>query len=181
MMTVFDTFTPIVLIAIAVGMDAFSVSLSIGLMRIRLRKVLFFILLVGSFHVLMPTFGVTLGEFISDRLGVIANIISGWLLIMIGVQMIIATILDKEISKHIHYSGLTLLAFTVSLDSFSVGLSMGMGGVTQFIAILLIGLTSTLLATFGIILSRNGINLFGRYSEAIGGIILMVLGIQMVM
>lgn len=50
MMAVFDTFTPFILIAFALGMDAFSVSLSIGLMKIRLRKILFFILMVGFTH-----------------------------------------------------------------------------------------------------------------------------------
>lgn len=49
MMAVFDTFTPFILIAFALGMDAFSVSLSIGLMKIRLRKILFFILMVGFY------------------------------------------------------------------------------------------------------------------------------------
>lgn len=180
MMAVFDTFTPFILIAFALGMDAFSVSLSIGLMKIRLRKILF----LSSWlvlHILMPLSGILLGEMISDRLGVIANIISGWLLIMIGVQMIIATVLEKDMKKYVKYSGLAALALTVSLDSFSVGLSMGMGGISQFVVVLLIGLMSVLLATLGMILSRKGINIFGQYSEAIGGLILLGLGIQMVL
>lgn len=181
MMAVFDTFTPFILIAFALGMDVFSVSLSIGLMKIRLRKILFFILMVGFLHILMPLSGILLGEMISDRLGVIANIISGWLLIMIGVQMIIATVLEKDMKKYVKYSGLAALALTVSLDSFSVGLSMGMGGISQFVVVLLIGLMSVLLATLGMILSRKGINIFGQYSEAIGGLILLGLGIQMVL
>lgn len=146
MMAVFDTFTPFILIAFALGMDAFSVSLSIGLMKIRLRKILFFILMVGFLHILMPLSGILLGEMISDRLGVIANIISGWLLIIIGVQMIIATVLEKDREIREMYSGLAALALTVSLDSFSVGLSMGMGGISQFVVVLLIGLMSVLLA-----------------------------------
>lgn len=83
--------------------------------------------------------------------------------------------------KYVKYSGLAALALTVSLDSFSVGLSMGMGGISQFVVVLLIGLMSVLLATLGMILSRKGINIFGQYSEAIGGLILLGLGIQMVL
>ncbi|GEL77262.1 manganese efflux pump MntP [Tenuibacillus multivorans] len=180
-MTLFyESIIPILLLAIAVGMDAFSVSLSVGLMRIRLRIIAAFILLVGAFHVLMPLAGVTLGHLLSHKLGIIAQLIGGWILIMIGAQMIVATLLQKDMVRHMKLTGFVVLAFTVSLDSFSVGLSLGMFGLNQAAIIMMFGLMSMIMATLGIMLAKQGKMLFGQYSEALGGIVLIVLGVQMV-
>ena len=162
-------------------MDAFSVSLSVGLMRVRLRVMASFILLVGIFHVMMPLAGVTLGHLLSHKLGVIAQSIGGWILIIIGAQMIIATMLEKEMTRHMHMAGFTILAFTVSLDSFSVGLSLGMFGLNQVAIIILFGIMSMFLATLGIILAKRGKTILGNYSESLGGFVLIFLGIQMVL
>ncbi|MGP4072326.1 manganese efflux pump MntP [Piscibacillus sp. B03] len=175
----YESLIPIVLLSVAIGMDAFSVSLSVGLMRVRLRIIATFIMLVGLFHVLMPLAGVTLGHLLSHKLGLIAQSIGGWILIIIGAQMVIATMLEKEMTRSMHLTGFTILAFTVSLDSFSVGLSLGMFGLNQVAIIILFGLMSMFMATLGIIFARRGKTLLGKYSEALGGIVLIFLGIQM--
>ncbi|WP_054754787.1 manganese efflux pump MntP [Piscibacillus salipiscarius] len=148
----YESIIPIVLLSVAIGMDAFSVSLSVGLMRTRLCMIATFILLVGLFHVIMPLAGVTLGHLLSHKLGIITQSIGGWILIIIGAQMMVATMLEKETDRTLHLAGFTILAFTVSLDSFSVGLSLGMFGLNQFAIIMLFGIMSMFLATMGIIL-----------------------------
>ncbi|TFB19244.1 hypothetical protein E3U55_11040 [Filobacillus milosensis] len=181
-MTIFyESIIPIVLLSVAIGMDAFSVALSIGLMNVRLRIIAGFILLVGLFHVIMPLAGVTLGHFLSHKLGVIAQLVGGWILIFIGAQMIIATLLEKNMTRNLHLPAITILAFTVSLDSFSVGLSLGMFGLNQVAIIIMFGIMSMFLSSLGIILARRGQTLLGKYSEALGGIVLIFLGLKMVL
>ncbi|RPF54097.1 manganese efflux pump MntP family protein [Aquisalibacillus elongatus] len=177
----FESLISVILLSIAVGMDAFSVSLSVGLMQVRLRFVAFFILMVGLFHILMPLAGVTLGHLLSHKLGVIAQVVGGWILIIIGAQMIFSMLLEKEMVRNMRVAGFLILAFTVSLDSFSVGLSLGMFGLHQVAIILLFGMTSMLMASLGIIFAKSGQTIFGRYSEALGGLVLIVLGLQMVL
>ncbi|PKR77735.1 hypothetical protein CEY16_07330 [Halalkalibacillus sediminis] len=176
----YDSFIPFILLALAVGMDAFSVSLSIGFMKKNMRPLVLFIALVGAFHVLMPFLGMTIGHMLSHKLGVIAQIVGGWMLIIIGAQMIVATVLEKNMLDQVRLAGLILIAFTVSLDSFSVGLSIGMFGVNQFAIIMMFGIVSMILAGAGIYLAKKGRFLFGKYSEAFGGAVLLVLGLQMI-
>jgi len=179
----FESVAPILLLAIAVGMDAFSVSLSVGLMRIRLRFIFLYLFFIGLFHVIMPFLGMLVGHFLSLQLGLLAQMISGWMLIMIGGQMIISTFIKKDSLRRIHLFGLLTLAFTVSLDSFSVGISLGltMFSIDQIAIIFLFGLVSLFLATFGFVLARKGKSFFGIYSEMVGGIILLAIGIQMIL
>ncbi|MGM8215007.1 manganese efflux pump MntP [Bacillaceae bacterium W0354] len=183
MISLYESLAPLLLLAVAIGMDAFSVSLSVGLMKIRLRIILLYIILIGLFHVIMPFMGMIVGHFLSNKLGMIAQIVGGWMLIMIGAQMIIATLIEKETLKQINFLGLLALAFTVSLDSFSVGISIGMTmfGFNQIAVILLFGLMSMFLATLGLYLAKKGKTIFGKYSEAIGGIVLVFIGLQMIM
>ncbi|WP_188207615.1 manganese efflux pump MntP [Alkalibacillus aidingensis] len=179
MISFYESLAPLLLITIAVGMDAFSVSMSVGLMRQRLRMLLFFVSVVGFFHVVMPLLGITLGHMLSEKLGSIAQIIGGWMLIMIGIQMIFATFFEKETKRYIGMMSLIILAFTVSLDSFSVGISIGMFGINYYFVILLFGLVSMLLSWAGLLLAHHGERFLGRYSEALGGLVLLALGIQM--
>ncbi|WP_017186955.1 manganese efflux pump MntP family protein [Alkalibacillus haloalkaliphilus] len=180
MISFYESLTPFILIAFAIGMDAFSVSMSVGLMRQRLRMLAYFIGLVGLFHIIMPLFGMGLGNFLSHQLGAIAQIIGGWMLIMIGAQMAIAIFFEKNMERYVGYASLFILAFTVSLDSFSIGITIGMLGINLFVVVILFGIISMLCCWAGIMLAQQGERFLGRYSEAIGGVVLIGIGIQMV-
>ncbi|ENH97983.1 hypothetical protein J416_02701 [Gracilibacillus halophilus YIM-C55.5] len=120
----------ILCMAIALGMDAFSVGLGMGMQALRLKRMFIIGITVGLFHVLMPFLGLVLGAFISHRLEGIAILAAGLLLCAIGVQMMLQTFQEKssDILNPVGI-GLFLFALSVSLDSFSVGLSLGLSGV----------------------------------------------------
>ena len=82
-------FTSITFMAIAIGMDVFSASLGMGMLKIRLRRVISIGLLFGLFHMIFPLIGMLLGQFLSHQVGAFAAVAGGILLIGVGVQMII--------------------------------------------------------------------------------------------
>ncbi|MDQ0160594.1 putative Mn2+ efflux pump MntP [Alkalibacillus salilacus] len=180
MMFFYESVVPYVLIAFAIGMDAFSVSLTVGMTHRRLRWWLYFVVLVGAFHVMMPLAGIGFGEFLSEQFGQMAQVIGGWMLVVIGIQMVISTFWQHDLNKSLSVFGLMVLAFTVSLDSFSVGVSIGMIGAHVFVIAVMFGLVSMVLSWFGLMLARHSRKWFGVYSEAFGGLVLTVLGLQMV-
>ncbi|GAA0468750.1 manganese efflux pump MntP family protein [Alkalibacillus silvisoli] len=180
MISFYESLTPYLLIALAIGMDAFSVSMSVGLMRQRLRMLIYFVGLVGLFHLIMPLLGMGLGNYLSQQLGAIAQIIGGWMIIMIGIQMVLATFFEKDMQRYVGFTSLFLLAFTVSLDSFSIGITIGMLGINLFVIVVMFGLISMLCSWLGLMLAHQGEKFFGRYSEAFGGMVLIILGVQMV-
>src|SRR5690625_7468453 len=64
-----------------------------------------------------------------------------------------------------------------SVDSFPVGLSIGMSGVQTMIALFLFGIVSTLMTWIGFLLGRKVHGLLGVYSEMLGGSILCTFGL----
>lgn len=171
-------FMSILMMAFALSMDAFSVGLGIGMQAIRLKRIALIGLTVGIFHILMPFIGILLGSYISVKIEGIAMIGAGLLLIGIGIQMIIHTLHQKDNQLLAPVGlGLFVFAFTVSLDSFSIGLSLGMSGIATALAISLFGIFSTVFTWTALLIGRKTHHLLGTYSEVIGGVILCGLGL----
>lgn len=164
--------------AVALGMDAFSVCLGIGMQQLRLKKIAFVGSIIGLFHIIMPFLGMILGRAISGQIGHVTTFAGGLLLIGIG-SHIFFNAFNHERKKMTSLDGLGVyvLAFTVSIDSFSVGLSLGLSGVKTVLALLLFGISSTVLAWVGMLLGRKVHGLLGAYSEILGGSILCGFGL----
>ncbi|RLL42897.1 hypothetical protein D8M04_15225 [Oceanobacillus piezotolerans] len=169
----------LLLMSLALSMDAFSVSLGMGMQQLRLKRIALIGIVIGIFHVMMPFIGILLGKFVSDSIGDFAIIAGGLLLIGIGIQMMINAFIqdDSKMIRPIGF-GLLVIALTVSLDSFSIGLGLGMSGVKTALAIILFGISSTMLTWLGLYLGRKVHGFIGKYSEILGGSILCGLGIQ---
>ncbi len=168
------------LMAIALGMDAFSVSLGMGMLEVRLRKIFTIGIVMGIFHMVMPFLGILLGNILSEKFGTFAVIMGGVLLIVLGIQMFLESFSsDTNNTKMVNGFGLLFFAFTVSLDSFSVGLSLGMFGVHTIVALLLFGGACTALTWLGFLLARKVSGVLGPYSEILGGAILCAFGLYL--
>lgn len=174
----FSEIISLVFMAFALGMDAFSVSLGMGMQLIRLKRIAFIGIVIGVFHIIMPFIGIVLGKAISGQIGHITVFIGSLLLIVIGLQMFFSAF-NHDVKKIIQPTGfgLILFALSVSLDSFSVGLSLGMSGVKTFVALLLFGGVSMVLTWVGMILGKKVHGYLGVYSEMLGGSILCVFGL----
>lgn len=177
---VIGEFFSLLMIAFAVGMDAFSVSLGMGMLQLRLKRIAIIGFMIGVFHIVMPLLGIYLGKIISSQIGSFTAIVGACIIIAIGLQMIIHALLpDTNDRLSPVGAGLVLLAFTVSLDSFSLGLSLGMSQVKAIVAVLLFGICSTCMTWSGLLIGRKVRGLLGVYSEMLGGSILCGLGIAM--
>ncbi|MEK5298913.1 MULTISPECIES: manganese efflux pump MntP [Bacillus] len=168
------------IMAFALGMDAFSVGLGMGMIQLRFRQIIYIGLVIGIFHMFMPLFGMLTGQLLSGWLGLLATYIGGALLLVLGLQMIVASIRkeDKPFIAPVG-TGLVLFATSVSLDSFSVGLSLGIYGSQVWMTILLFGFFSMLLTWLGLLLGKQVRSWVGSYSGVLGGIILLAFGIKL--
>ncbi|MFT8873082.1 MAG: manganese efflux pump MntP family protein [Sporolactobacillus sp.] len=173
--------TALLLMALALGMDAFSMCMGMGMKQLRLVQMFKISFLIGTFHVLMPLIGMTLGQLISKRFGNIAGMVSGALLLIIGAQMVLS--LSKENKSHElsqpSETGVVLFAMSVSVDSFSVGLSMGLFGTKVLMTVFLFGTISMFMSVAGFLIGRQTRHYVGRYGEALGGLIMLLFGIKL--
>ncbi|MBO8172025.1 MAG: manganese efflux pump [Bacillaceae bacterium] len=174
-------FITLFMIAVALGMDAFSLGIGIGMAGVRLRTVLRISLTIGLFHVIMPLIGMAAGIYLTSIIGDVATFFGGAVLSMLGIHMLWNGFFGKENNELlVRTSGLSLILFSmsVSLDALSVGFSFGLFAVDAFLAVILFGIIGTIMAGSGLMLGRTVGGWLGHYGEILGGIILLLFGIK---
>ncbi|WP_028988367.1 manganese efflux pump MntP family protein [Thermicanus aegyptius] len=173
------------MLALAVGMDAFSLGVGIGMTGVKVRQFLRIGFLIGLLHVLMPLIGMGIGNLLSRVIGGVAHAAGGAVLIFIGAQMFFSSWLKTESRLPLlpaGWLGTFLLALGVSLDALSIGLSLGLFSVHSWVMLGFFGLWGGLLPLGGIFLGRQMVrnnSWMGEYGERMGGIIMILLGIKL--
>src|SRR6476619_3593552 len=89
-------FLTLLIMAFALGMDAFSVGLGMGMFKLRLRQIFKIGITIGLFHVWMPLVGMLAGKFLSDKFGTFASVVGGLLLFVLGIQMVWSSLRKSE-------------------------------------------------------------------------------------
>jgi putative Mn2+ efflux pump MntP len=169
----------ILLIAVALGMDAFSLCLGVGMKGIRLPHVVKISFAIAIFHVVMPLFGLFMGKYVSTLLGDVAVMVGGGLLILLGGHMIYSSLRgdDAPSINTGSFWGLLAFAFSVSVDALSVGVSLGMMATDLILTVLLFGAVGGLMSLLGLMIGRRVAQMAGEYGEALGGGVLLAFGI----
>ncbi|MGE8205005.1 manganese efflux pump MntP family protein [Heyndrickxia sp. NPDC080065] len=180
MVAIIAEFFTLMLMAFALGMDAFSIGLGMGMFQLRYKQIFYIGLTIGIFHIWMPMLGIFAGHFLSDRFGIFAQYIGGILLIILGIQMALSGFKkeEKTIIKPFGW-GLIFFALSSSLDSFSVGLSLGIFGARSAAVVICFGFAAALLTWAGLIIGRKFQGVIGTYSEVLGGSILFAFGLKL--
>ena len=145
-------FFSILLIGIALSMDTFSLSLGVGMFGVTNKKALQLASIVGLMHFVMPHLGMILGSKLIEIFEIKYDILLGFILIIIALQMIIDIIRHEEEKFNLSLLGCFFFAFGVSLCSF-------------------------LFTYAGVIVGKFANKLLGIYANIIGAIILFILGL----
>lgn len=187
----------VVAIAIALGADAFSLSLAIGLAGIRKSMIIRLSLVVAIFHVVMPLSGMMLGQALGSILGRYACGLGALVLIWLGGRIIYKVyrptierysfgdarkaFFQNKLSTHSSLSGfgIYVLAASVSLDALSVGFSLGTIRADLFITVMVIGVTAGLMTGIGLVLGHVIGTRLGDKAELLGGLALLLIGVKL--
>lgn len=175
-------FISLFLIAVALGMDAFSLGLSLGIRGLVFRQTCLISLTVGMFHFLMPLLGIVIGHVLSEIIGTVAVYAGGVLLCVLGVNMTWSGLSGTK-TAHLMFNetsffSILLLAFSVSVDSLSAGLSLGLFSANTVLAVSMLGVGGGLMAGFGLTVGRFAASWLGDYGELVGGAILLAFGLR---
>ncbi|MCI6930951.1 manganese efflux pump MntP family protein [Methanobrevibacter boviskoreani] len=173
------------LIAVALAMDAFSVSLTKGftLKNITLKQILWFGVFFGGFQSLMPILGWTLGVQLQLIVSAVAPWIAFILLVLIGANMIRESFSDDldDDEDTFSFAELTLLAVATSIDAFAVGVTYAVLKIDILIPVIIIGLVAFIFTVIGIYLGKKIGDYFGDKFEILGGVILILLGCRILL
>ncbi|MTI93972.1 MAG: manganese efflux pump [Firmicutes bacterium] len=170
--------------AVALGTDAMSLSVGIGLRGVSRQDVLRVSFVVGLFHIIMPLAGIVLGHLFGLLVGELARWLGALIVAFIGARMIWGCLGTKEcLSANWVLSGLPLmlLAGSVSMDALSVGFSLGAFGYNVFLASAIFGLFGAAMTGLGLVFGSRLGDCVGDRAELIGGGVLVILAIHMLL
>jgi putative Mn2+ efflux pump MntP len=174
----------IALIALALSIDAFAVSMAAAAAgRVSGPRAVFRLSFhFGLFQFLMPIVGWAAGATLEPYIASFDHWIAFILLMLVGVRMLIPSDGSKAMQLDDPSRGLMLLtlATATSIDALAVGLSLAMLRVSVLLPSIIIGIVASGMSLVGIYLgSRLQVRL-GRKAEILGGIILILIAIRIV-
>lgn len=167
----------LIIIAVSLSMDAFSLSLAYGTLNLEKTYIKKLSTIVGIYHFFMPLLGLTIGNIILKIVPINTNIIVCIVLTFIGIEMIIDTFKKEEEIKIMDINELLLFGLAVSLDSFSVGIGLKAITNNYIICVSIFSLSSFIFTYIGLVLGKKINNLIGKISTLIGGLTLIIIGI----
>lgn len=167
-------FITIILIGLSLSMDAFSLSLLYGSKKISNHYLYKLVITVGIFHFIMPLLGHFLGNGILILVEISSSILMFLILSIVGTQMILDSLKNE---KKIDNEGALLFALAVSMDSFSIGLSLNEIVDSIFIAPIIFMIISALFTYIGLKLGNVINKKIGKTATLLGGITLILIAI----
>jgi putative Mn2+ efflux pump MntP len=175
----------ILLIALGLAMDSFSVAIAHGLATkiFKITNALKIAAFFGFFQAFMPIVGWCAGVHILDLISDYDHWIAFFLLTFIGSRMIYESIRKESntLVSSLSIKVLLILSIATSIDALAVGLSLSLLNVPIIIPVIVTGVVTFSLSFFGVYLGgRFGRALKNRV-ESLGGAILVVIGLKILL
>lgn len=177
----------LVLLAVALSMDAFAVAVCKGLnmRRINYKNALILALFFGGFQALMPFIGWLLGTRFEKYITSVDHWIAFILLSIIGVQMIVESF-KKDDEKEEEKDTFSLkdyftLAIATSIDALAAGISFACLSVNIVKSVSLIGAITLVLSFLGVVIGNKFGARFKNKAEFAGGAILVIIALKILL
>lgn len=183
------------LLAIALAMDAFAVSIGLGAKSQKqssayvLRLAIYAALYFGIAQGVMPLIGYLLGAVLLGWLATAAPWIGGGILIVLGAKMlyeafngeveaVLADDFDDNIQEKINHRMMFTLAIATSIDAMAAGFTLNLLALNAWLACFIIAIITAGFGFFGIYLGKSSGTWIEDKAEILGGLVLIVIGIK---
>lgn len=170
-----------ILIAIALAMDSFSVSICGGasLKKIKTKDAITVGLYFGFFQALMTLVGWKGGQLFGTIIDSFDHWVALGLLLFVGGRMIYHSFDDHEDCKfQLTHKILLILAIATSIDALGIGLSYALLDKDVIFSSIIIGITAFTFSAAGLYLGKKLKKLLKNKAEFIGGVILIIIGFK---
>lgn len=176
-----NNFIQIIIIALILALDAFSVSIALGVKsrNHNFKEAALISSFFGGFQAFMPLLGWLIGKAVKNTIGTYTDWIAFILLAIIGLKMIYEGFKGHEDEeKRLSIPLLTSLAIATSIDALLVGSTLALLSLPIGISVVMIGVITTLLSALGYYSGKHIGKFFENRIEIIGGIALILLGVK---
>ena len=165
-------------------MDAFAVAIckGLGMRKIRWRDALVIALFFGGFQALMPLIGWAAGSLFASTITAVDHWIAFGLLAFIGGKMLwdafheedSPCVCGRDCATCPRRGG----ADCDDLDALAVGITFAFLGVSIWVAIAIIGVTTFVLSLVGVVVGNQFGSRFEKPTTIAGGIVLILIGLK---
>ena len=173
------------ILAVGLSMDAFAVSVCKGLAMERptWRRAVVPGLWFGAFQGLMPLLGWLLGSRFAQYITAVDHWIAFALLVILGVNMLreAGCADDGEADASLGVRTMLAMAVATSIDALAVGITFAFLEVAIVPAVCFIACVTFVISTLGVKVGALFGDRFQAKAEALGGIILIVLGVKILL
>lgn len=161
--------------------DAFAAALGKGAMlrQPSLAEALRAGLIFGTVETITPVIGWAAGRAANGYISAFDHWIAFVLLSAIGTKMIwdsLQRTVEEEKPQRHSFSVLALTAIGTSIDALAVGVTLALLNANIIVNALAIGAATFAMTTLGVMTGRFLGARFGRYAEALGGVVLLLIG-----
>ncbi len=172
----------VLLLAFALSMDAFAVSIGIGVKNqyfdkfLALKVGLFF----GSFQGVMPLFGYLSNMGLGSAIESIDHWIAFILLGVLGGKMLYESFNEniEDDIRQITNKLLLYLAIATSIDAMAAGFTLNLLQLDPYISMIIIGIVTFIFSFLGVYIGSKGGGFLEEKAEKVGGIILIAIGLK---
>lgn len=178
----------IILIAIALAMDAFAVSICKGLCmrKINYMHTAIIAMFMGVFQALMPAIGWVLGKGFENYISDYDHWIAFVLLAFIGGKMIYESLTDNQqtecdVRGILDIKELFLLAVATSIDAMATGVTFAVLEVKILVPVLIIGAITYIICFSGVMIGNKFGTKYKSKAEIAGGIVLILFGLKILL
>jgi putative Mn2+ efflux pump MntP len=175
------TFVEIILLALALAVDAFTVGAAVGLTHRRPAQVFRLSWHFGVFQALMPLLGALAGRGLERFVKPWDHWIAFGLLALIGGRMIHGALrggerrLDRDLTRGLVLVGLSV---AVSIDALAAGFTLGLRQGSIALPVVVIGVVAAVLTAVGMLLAGRIGQRLGKGCEIAAGLVLIGLGVK---
>lgn len=180
------TIEELLIIALAVSLDAFGVAIAIGINdKAAVANKLCFALSFGFFQFLCSFVGGVVGKIFTENIASVPSILGGIVIAIVGILMIKEGMDDKADNFILSFKMYFVLGVSVSIDAIVVGFiafSSISSIATLGLTTLIVGVITIGMSLIAFILAKflGKINVVGKYGDYIGGTILILFGMKMI-
>ena len=173
----------VIMIGVSLSMDAFAVSVLSGTVykELKVRHALKIAMFFGGFQAIMPLAGHLLAVRVQEYTRNYDHWIAFVLLSVIGVKMIYESFKLENAEKALDPSKwvpLFILSVATSVDALAAGITLSLIAKSVMAAVLIIGFITFCLSYAGVFVGKKIGHLFENKLEALGGFILIGLGLK---
>jgi putative Mn2+ efflux pump MntP len=173
----------IILLALALAVDAFTVGAAVGLTHQRKEQIFRLSWHFGVFQALMPLVGALAGKSLERFVAPFSHWLAFGLLALIGGRMIHGALrqgerrFDRDLTRGLSLIGLSV---AVSIDALAAGFTLGLRQESIALPVIVIGAVAAALTAVGMVVAGRLGQRIGKGCELVAGVVLIGLGVKIV-